>query len=189
MSMEEFLARINNFEELEKHYEKLYKAFSQKLPGELTEVVFNHLPDMLEKRDIIYDDVYKTAEKYIREIWESYNNADSCNYSKTPVKDVSPVPKPKTREEAEKELQSELEETPEKYHELYKKTHWECYEDEKPHEMFLYAVFNKMKEVLVEYYMNDILKLEADYLRILEQSIYYMCAIQFVQEIYKLEEN
>ena len=186
MSPEEFLAHINNSEETEKHYAKLYKAFSQKLPEGLTEVVFAHMPGMKEKRDTLYDDVYKIAGKYVGEIWEWYNQTESSNYFKLKVEGISPVPKPKTREEAEKELQSELKGVPDEHHEMYKKAHWEAYELDNPHEVFVYAVYNKMKEVFVEFYMDDILNLDSDYLRMFDEEIYLMCATEFVYNVYGL---
>ena len=68
MNPEEFLAFIKKTEEEDKRYEGLYKAFSKKLPKELAGIVFAQLPEMKEKRDTVYDDVYWNNREAVQEV-------------------------------------------------------------------------------------------------------------------------
>lgn len=46
-----------------------------------------------------------------------------------------------------------------------------------------------MKEVFTEFYIDDILKFDSDYLRYFDRGIYLMCSNQFADEIYGLIET
>ena len=187
MNREQFLSLLDDYEESRKLSKKCYMAFSTKLTKELTELVFNHLPEIDKKRNEMQAKVYEVAEKYMKEVKESFEWVNSSFYDKSPITKVSVVPKPITREDAEKQLVEELKDIPEEHHELYAKYHWEDYEHDKQHEDFLFAAFNKMKEVLVEVYFESIVDFDSDYLRKLDYAIYLMCAERFVQEVYELE--
>ncbi len=189
MSVEEFLNHIKRFEEKEAYYEMLYKGFSSKLPPELTEIVFKHLPELNKHRKKYENVVFEIAEKYIGEIWEEYNMVNSLNSNKGPMANLSPVKKPKTREEAEKEFHKDKGAIPEKYHEAFKKVFWESYEEDLAGEVYEYAVYEKMKEVFTEFYIDDILEFDSNYLRYFDRGLYLMCSNKFVDEIYGLIET
>lgn len=45
-----------------------------------------------------------------------------------------------------------------------------------------------MKEVLVEFYFDSIVRFESAYLRYLDYSIYLLCAREFLQEVYYVKD-
>jgi hypothetical protein len=119
MPLEEFRLHIKRFEELEAHYEELYKGFSQKLPKALSELVFKHWAELNQDRKNNEKTVFEIAQKYIREIWEEYNSVYSMNANKFPVKRHTPVKTPTTREEADKRRLKEMSKFPLEYHKEY----------------------------------------------------------------------
>uniref|UniRef100_UPI0032169639 hypothetical protein n=1 Tax=uncultured Draconibacterium sp. TaxID=1573823 RepID=UPI0032169639 len=182
MSIEEFYNFIKRSEEKEAYYKALYDGFSKKLPGSLAEIVFHHLPRLNEKKA----DVIKICEKYISEIWEVYNYVYSLNANGGPMADLRPVKKPTTRAEAEQKRLKEIQTIPRKYHKAYSEVFWESYEEELSREKYEYAIYEKMKEVFTEFYINDILDFESEYLRYFDRSIYLSCSCKFIEDIYSL---
>ncbi|MEN8117649.1 MAG: hypothetical protein ABFS16_11760 [Bacteroidota bacterium] len=189
MPIDEFYNLIKRQEEKEAYYEELYEGFSNKLPPQLTEVVFKHLPELKKNRIKYEKAVFEIAQKYVREIWEEYNSVYSLNYKGGgPMADLNPVEKPGTgREKAEKRLQKLKKELPAEYHERLQESFWETYEDELATEVFKYAVYEKMKEVFTEFYIDDIMEFESKFLRYLDRSLYLMCTLRFVDEVFSLE--
>jgi hypothetical protein len=187
MNKEQFLSWLKDYEESTKYAKACYQAFSTKLKKELTELVFNYLPVKEKKCYETQERVCEIVEKYTKEVKECFEWVNSSFYNKNSIKEVRAVPKQKTKEDAEKQLVEELKDIPKEHHELYTKYHWEDYEHDKRHADFLFAVFNKMKEVLVEIYFESIVDFDGDYLRRLDYGIYLMCAGEFVQAVYELE--
>ncbi|NQU54275.1 MAG: hypothetical protein HQ522_17240 [Bacteroidetes bacterium] len=108
------------------------------------------------------------------------------NFKKFAVTALAPVKKPTTREEADRKRLKEMSELPDKYHEQYTEVFWESYKEELVGEVYEYAVYEKMKEVFTEFYIDDILELDSDYLRYFDRGIYLMCSRRFVDGIYEL---
>lgn len=188
MSAEEFLNHIRKFEELEATYKKKYEGFHLKLPKELAEIVYTRLPGVESKHKNLKSEVLKIGETYVREIWEWYNHAYSSYFNNQTVNNSYSAQKPQTKAEANKRLELNIKDLPLQYHKEFIEMFWESYDEEHVHDLYKYAFFLKMKEVFAEFYLDDILELESDYLRYLDSSIYLMCSDRFIEEIYELFE-
>jgi hypothetical protein len=183
MSKEDFLNSIKRFEESEAKYEALAKKYEKQMPDALTNLVFEHLPKLQSEKEKFEQIISSIAQKYTDEIWEDFNTADWMNRSKDKVKPFK-VPKPKTKEDEEQELKVELKNIPKEHHALYSKIFWETDQGYKKHNSFVFACHNKMKEVFTSIYFDNVLSLEADYLRYFDGLLYFQAG-HFVQEIYE----
>ncbi len=99
------------------------------------------------------------------------------------------VPKIISREEEELKLSSEMLDIPDKWKNEYSQMFWETYEEEVKSQEYIFAVFNKMKEIMVDYYLNDIINLEGNLLRKLNGSLYHLAAWEMIDELYMLEDE
>ncbi|NQU51131.1 MAG: hypothetical protein HQ522_01185 [Bacteroidetes bacterium] len=186
MPSEEFLNFIKQSEERKAYYKALYEGFSKKLPPALAEIVFNYLPELTKQGKNKEQAVLEIGEKYIRNIWEEYNMVYSLNINGGPMAKLNPVKKPTSREEAEKKRLKEIKQFPEQYHKTYTKIFWEQYEDKLAREVFEYSIYEKMKEVFTEFYIDDIMEFNSDCLRSFDRGLYLMCTCSFTEDIYKL---
>ncbi|NQU51826.1 MAG: hypothetical protein HQ522_04745 [Bacteroidetes bacterium] len=186
MSAEEFLNFIKRSEETEAYYKALYEGFSKQLPTALAEVVFNYLPKFKNNREKYEKAVFETATKYIREIWDEFDSVNSLNANGGPMADLNPAKKPTSKEDAEQKRLKEIKEIPKQHHKGYTKVFWESYEEELVGEIFVYAVYEKMKEVFTKFYIDDIMEFDSAYLRYFDRGLYLMCTLRFVDDIYSL---
>lgn len=185
MGVQEFLDDINRFEEKEARYAELYKGFSRKLPAELVKVVFDHLPELNNNRDENLKAVQNIAARYVGVLWDTFNLADGRNAQGGSVPDMKPVRKPQTKGEAENILKEEIKIIPVHQQKLYTKIFWELYDEQQAREQYQYAVFLKMKEVFVEFYMDDVLELESPYLRYFDRCLALDVCL-FLEDVYEL---
>ncbi len=161
--------------------------FRKKLSEQLFKLILSSRPDIKKYKEQISERLQQLVSEYTEETFECYNSAGLMSLSKKDRGPVPPVPKIKTRPESEKELKKDIVDIPDSRKELYIKSHWEVYKYDKIHKKFVQKVHHKMKEVLVEFYADDIMRYEGNCIRSLDFDLYYYAASPFVQEIYKIE--
>lgn len=187
MGLEDFENLIRRMDEVEKLYENRYNGFSQELPLALTSVVFEYWPKMAENESKYKPLLFDIGKKYIREIWEDYNNCYSLNRSGGPMADLNPVD---TIDELETVLKIRCQESKNKYpdagDEFWDEIYREDYEREIKNLRFKLAVHEKMKAVFNKFYIDDVMEFESHILRYFERSLYLMCALRYVEEVYSL---
>jgi hypothetical protein len=186
MGWEDFNRFIEDWEEKEKHYQVLYDAYSQNLPTALAEEVFVFFPKLKQKPDT-QKAVVSIGEKYVGEIWEVYNNCSWLNTQGGAMAELNPARKPTTRKQAEQQRLNEIKGLPKKYHARYSKLFWKSYNENFITELFEYAIYEKMKKVFNQYYIDDIMEFESPILRYMDRCIYLTCMHEYVDEIYGLE--
>ncbi|MCY1720048.1 hypothetical protein OU798_06825 [Prolixibacteraceae bacterium Z1-6] len=180
--MEEFFNHIKRSEETEAYYQALYDGFRKKLPQTLAEIVYQYLPKLKAKEDA----VLSLGKEYVRRIWEQYNEVYSLNRTGGPLINLQPARKPTTRKEAEQKLTKQIKTIPKQHHKIYSEIYWDTYEEKLTRETYEYAIYEKMKEVFTEFYIDDIMEFESDYLRYFDRSIYLMCSNKYVDDVYGL---
>ncbi len=175
----------NTLEELEER-DKNGQNFLNDLSGQLFELIFRCRPDIKKYREQLSKPLKKLVTKYARETFQCFNRSSSLAYCKTEITALLNVPTLKSRKESEKELKELIKLIPHADVEYLKKIHWEEYRHQKQHENFILNVFKKMKEVLVEYYEENLMEFDGKYLRLLDGELYYFGAWEFVQEYYEI---
>jgi hypothetical protein len=163
--------------------------FRKKLSEQLFKLILFSRPDIKKYKEQISERLQQLVSEYTEETFECYNSAGLMSLSKKDRGPVPPVPKIKTRSESEKELKKDIIDIPDSRKELYIKSHWEVYKYDKIHEKFVQKIYRKMKEVMVEFYADDIMRYEGNCIRSLDFDLYYYAASPFVQEIYKIESD
>ena len=102
------------------------------------------------------------------------------------------MPNEKTKEDSQKELDDfltllkEVKMDGEATIANVKKEHWEVFEDDNKHIRFLKGVHNIAKEVIVEFYFDDILELNSNSLRMLDENTYIRSVEPYIEEVYEL---
>ena len=185
MSLDDLYRRIQRMDELEAKYNKLYEQFESKLRKDLPDTVFKFLPDYAEQKDKLEEKVIEVVDKYIREVWETYNLVYSRQKNQDEPRNLNPIPKPQSLEEATEELEGKLiniHEDRQHYCDLF----WELYEKKRQKELFLSSIYKKMKEALTTSYFDDILTLDGCYLREFDSDV-YNCAYWFIEAIYSIK--
>lgn len=190
MGLEDFENQIRRMDELDKLYANRYKGFSTELPPALTSVVFEYWPKMAENQATYKPLLFKIGEKYIRKIWEEYNNCYSLNRSGGPMADLHPVHTiDKLKPKYEKRCQELKSKYPDAGDEFWDEIIREDYEREKKNLQFKLAVHEKMKAVFNKHYIDDVMEFESHILRYFERSLYLMCALPYVEEVYSSKKN
>lgn len=161
--------------------------FRDKLSGQLFELVFSSQPNMKKFRDQLSAPLRELASKYALETLRCFDRAASLAYSKSETTTILTLPGPISETESEKELNELINHIPDEDVEYLTKNHWDEYRHQKQHEDFIFSIFRKMKEVLVEYYEANIMELDGKYLRLLDGELYHLVACEFVQEYYEIE--
>lgn len=186
--LDDFHRLIKRQEEKEAHYTALFEGFTKKLPFELSELVFQHNEHLAKHSNTYENELLKLGDKYARLIFEGFNNAHWLNNNKGPMADLNAVPLPGSdREEAEMYCQKLKEQLHEECHVEAEKSFWEEYQKQQESARFRYAVYQKMKAVFTEFYIDDIMEFESHILRYFDRSLYLMCTLRYVDEVYSLE--
>ena len=116
----------------------------------------------------------------------------SSQESGQPFKGENRPPKVKSKSESQKELQTfiaqikKVEVATEKDLAYAEEIHWEGYADEIKHQQFNKGLHDKAKDMLVEFYEEDILALEGDYLRMLDSYTYQLAIFSFSETVYAI---
>ncbi|MBE0651679.1 MAG: hypothetical protein IH595_12680 [Bacteroidales bacterium] len=153
------------------------------------EHVYHWYPEWQSSRSATIDKIKEITEEAVEEVIQLlYTLSDDCEKGK-PVGNKYPVPKPETREEAEMKLYERKKDYPEEDHEYLEQIHWEDFEWEQQRDGFLFETHRLMKKALTDHYLDDILELEADYLRELDSHVYYITAHPFVDECYQIMDG
>ncbi len=188
MGLEEFENLIRRKEEMEAHYNRLYKGFSSKLPPALTEIVFQYWPEMAANRNKYKPLLLDIGKKYVGEIWEDYNNCYSLNVKDGPMADLNPV---ETLEEFKKGFKEHCNKlknmVPEQNQEYLEEICREDYETEKKILLFKLDIHKTMKGVFVEFYIDDIMEFESHILRYFDRGLYLTCTLMYVDEVFSLD--
>lgn len=189
MNREELYWSFRNLGDRMKAMEARGEAFHNKLSQELFDLVFSYWPEMERYREQLTDPMRELAEEFSNEAMECLNVAEYYLRTGEPVKDVNPIPKPITEEDAEVQVQKYAHEFPTISHEEWRSMVWEDFEVEMRGNHFIHRIHQLMKQVLTEFYLEDILKLEPDHLLMLDDYLYIMGACRFSQGFYELEDK
>ena len=183
MTGKEFLKLLDEFTERLKEYIETRERFVEKLTNELCAYIKEHYP---RKKPVQIPDKLKSETKWCAifafESFEHVMKYQSKNKPYQPRHNFSIVT---SKEESEKELQEFLRQIPEKHHEYAIKMHWEDYEEKRVIQLFHKGLHNKIKEVLVDFFEDDILEMKSEYLRQLDEYTYLSALCPFIQEIFK----
>ncbi len=188
MGPQEFLDFINESEKSIKASQELEEAFLKKMEAELVEYVFNYYPQLQQHRKKYTNRLLKIAQTCAAEALECFGLVLSYQYENKPYFKKNENKKPQTKEESEKELQKLLSEIPLKYKNNAIKTHWEMFEEQQVYEYFIYNAHLKLKEIMVEFFFDDINEFEGGHLRMLDSYTYSLAIYPFIDECYEIIE-
>ncbi len=182
------------FEEPEDKYERLFQQTNQQqifrkfrfdFESEVYQVIKAYRPFLHEN---INAHVIKVKDILVRASGVASDILFSCIRGKGGSVLLG-VPKIINREEEELKLCKEMLDIPDEWKHEYSQVFWETYEEEVKSQEYIFAVFDKMKEIMVDYYLNDIIKLEGNLLRKLNGSLYHLAAWEMIDELYMLEDE
>jgi len=192
MNREEAYYRYKNASDRFEAMKEKGKAFHNKLSEMLFYHVFACWPEIEKYRDQFEGPVRELCVNSSSEAFEQFNNAHGMEFQKTEVGNVLEIPKQKTKEDVEKDIQKFIEEKQVndlEDVEYVKEIFWKDFGHEKEGETFIHGAYQIMKEALAEFYLDDLLKMEGKYLRVLNGDLYFFGANEFAQAYYKLEKN
>lgn len=164
---------------------EIRQRFESKLTDELCSFIKERYPN--KKPEQIPDEVKSEVKSFASSALNSFATALEAQVNNYPHKDSkSKLITVTSREKSEKELKEYLLTIPEEAHDYMTKTHWEDFERRRVHELFQKGIHDKIKEVLVDFFEDDILKLKSKYLRWLDDDIESLVVFTFIPKIYKL---
>lgn len=100
------------------------------------------------------------------------------------------LPKRKSKKEAQSYLEERLSEFPQKKaNETYIQSYWRNFDIELKYENFFFGVYDKIKEVLVEFYVQGIDQFEGEHLRRIDSDLYYLSSYEFARRALKLKSQ
>ncbi|WP_075590813.1 hypothetical protein [Labilibacter marinus] len=192
MDPEEFLNFIKKSDRELKEAMAIEKAFKKKLSEELFRFVFEYYPEFEVYRTKVSAELKDKCAYCSARMLDMLSNVISSQKDNTPFKEGSRAPKVKTRAESEKELQAFIAQINEIKGDFEadiayaEEIHWEDYEEEIKHQRFKKELHDKAKEILVEFYEEDVLALEADYLRMLDSYTYSLAIHVLIEAVYDM---
>lgn len=189
MEPTEFLEFLNRSEQEIKKLEKKERNFREKLSAKLVLLVFKYFPELESQRKRLLNSLQDISEQCAKIALECLGSAFHHAKNNIPYTEKKGIRKPRTKEESEKELQELLLLIDEKDHAYLSKIHWEEFENEQRHDGFYFKVHHKIKEVLVEFYFDEIQELSGGHLRLLEHYTYYLAVCEFVDAFYGIKEK
>lgn len=188
MDKYEFLDFVKRSQEKIEASAKYEKAFVKKLTIELFEFIFNYYPKYVPYRDKVTSKLKVLSNNCAKEIIENLGSALYYQRKNLPYKSKSGAKHPTTREESEKKLNELKKIVPKEEHEYLEEIHWEEFESSLRTEMFHVGLHNKAKEIMVDFFEEDILSLNGDCLRLLNDYTYLLSVYPFVDDVFSLLE-
>lgn len=188
MNHEELYHFFKRFDDQMKAMEANGQAFHQKLRHDLFDLVFAHWPELKTYREEMEKPLLDLATRSAHEAMECLNVAEYYWRTGDPVPKVRPVPKPLTAQDAEDQVQKFIREYPDVDPEEWRQVVWEDFEWEMKANHFLHRIHHAMKQALTDFYLDNLLRLEAGQLLLLDEYLYMIGAHQYAQEVYELEE-
>ena len=185
MTFEESAERFNRIFEKSDRFEKIFNMFSKDYLKSLKEVIQQHRPLIKQNIDNYNKQISLSIEKSMRWALETLffcMTNDVGDYNVT-------VPKRTDKDNEQEKLCLQLENIPDDDKELYSQIFWDGYDDIEKRENYNFAVFNKIKELLVKHYYNEIIELNGDSLRRLSGDLYYLAAENLIEDIYLIERK
>ncbi len=187
MNREELYWLFKNFGDEMKAMEARGEAFHAKLSQELFDLVFTYWPEWKLYREQMAGPLRKLAEEYANKTMEGLNFAEYHLVNDKPVEKITPIPKPMSAADAEAKVQKHVAEFPDVPIEEWRRIVWEDFEVEMRANHFVHRIHKLMKQVLTEFYLENILKLEPDHLLMMDYYLYLMGAYRFSDAVYGLE--
>jgi len=178
----------HSFEQSVGSWKERFDGFLAKLQAELCEFFFSYWPEMQSYKESIFNEVQQLAIYPGQEAYQAYLKANiNLNKGVRPVCDCN-VPKKKSRNEEEKSLKKLLTEFPAlKDNKEFIQSYWVNFEEDLKYDNFFFGVHNKIKGVLVEYYLRGITELESEHLRELDSDLYYLSSHEFSVQALKIK--
>jgi hypothetical protein len=157
------------------NWKKLCEDFAERLKEELIALSVGYFPELNACRDKWVEQLYPEIEYCSENILDRYEQIANSGGDKDKLTKIFSVPKPITKEDGEKFLQSELDKYPEKFHPEMIKWHEGTSAEDRFYDVFLHLVHKKMKEVLYSFF-PDIIDFTGDQLRAIDGDIFLMGA-------------
>ena len=177
----------SSVEELLKDWKDQFDGFHSKLPAELCEFFFSYWPEMEVNRELIIQDLRELADYSCQDAYFSLLTAKNYLSKGMPILENQSLPAPRSRDKEEKELEKLLKKFPILNNDDFIQSHWEDFELGVKVDNFYFQTHRKIKEVLVEFYFENINNLEVDQLRFIDCQLYYMSSFPFSQGSLKLK--
>ncbi|MBI9068261.1 MAG: hypothetical protein JEZ09_13290 [Salinivirgaceae bacterium] len=161
------------------------QAFFEKLARALQTLVFEQYPEYQSKQNKVSELLHEKSLLCASKVLDALGMAIYNQKNKISFNTKSKIIKPQTREESEKELQELINLYPNADIEYLKQVHWESFYERQRPALFHSCIHNKSKEILVEFYEDDILELSADGLRQIDSTIFYLAVCPFVEDFFE----
>lgn len=170
-----FMEAVDRFIDGLTNWKKLREDFRQRLKEELIALSIGYFPELESCRDQWEELVYPEIEYCSDSIFESYNQIASSGGDKDKLSEIFPVPKPLTKEDGDKFLQSEMDKYPGKFYPRLINWNKRIFDEDMFYDKFLHLVHKKMKEVLYSFF-PEIVDFTGDQLRAIDGDTFYVGA-------------
>jgi len=189
-------------------FEKLAKAFDhvakfsrkwhrqralcvEKLTKDLYEFGYNYFPEDHIDKQLWPEKLHEVSGKYAEKVADCLDEIWCYFRLETPAPDEALREiRPMSRVDAEKELKEALQQLPEEDHEFAIKFYWEEYFVKlKKDEQLIFQIHQHIKDVLMNFFSEEILMLKPEHFRILSNYTYHFCAWDFVNELNDLKSK
>lgn len=185
MNKEEFLDFLDRHEKKMEECQRVEAAFMKKAPIVLFSYILNYYAECNDYKHELRKALQRDLRLCADELLESIGSAIYYMHEGKPYNEYLSPPKVTTVQESQKELQEFLEKVPQEDHEHLKEIHWDEYSYELRYQSFCKGLHDKAKELLVEFYELEILELNGDCLRLLEDHTYFSAVVPLIEKFYE----
>ncbi|MBI9069046.1 MAG: hypothetical protein JEZ09_17245 [Salinivirgaceae bacterium] len=184
MDIPDFLDNLNKLSSELHEYLETQKNFRADLSSKLCNYACKQFP-ILNKNTIALNHIKKEADMSALMAFEYFIKTLDIKDSQFAQKTKSYLPKVKSQAESEIELQDFLKEIPLADHEYATKIHWEEYEYEKQSQQIKKTTHDIVKSVLVQHFEEDILLLNSERFRYLNNITWILAAEPFLEKVFE----
>jgi len=189
MDFEKLSKVFDHVTKFSRKWHKQRKLCVEKLTKDLFEFGYNYFPKEHFDRQQLSETLHELAGKYaekvadcLDEIWCYFRLETPAN--EEALREIKPI----SRVDAEQNLREALQQLPEEDHEFVTKFYWdEYFVKQKKDEQLVFQIHQHIKDVLMNFFSEEILMLKPEHFRILNNYTFHFGAWDFVDELSDLK--
>lgn len=189
MDFEEFYRLLDESVNGFKEYKETRDKFKSTLVNELLVYVYKEFPTPKPLNDKIKEELRAAAEICAMMSFDSFERACTLQAKNGVCTSRNFAPVVIAKELSEVKLNEFLLTLPKECHDEIKRMHWEKFEHHRIYQIYEKGLHDKIKEVLVMFFEEDILEFTSDSFRSLESLMTYYAYDSFRESVYELLEE
>ena len=189
MNREESFYTFKRWCDRQDELDRIGKDFHSKLTDELLNYILRSRPALNSCHMRMKETLHQLSLTYTWRIFECFNAVHFDAWEKTGGKNILEVPKPNAWEDLEKELQQKSKTQPYFDYDYMSAIYRKRFIREQEIEKFQRGAWQLMKQIITEFYADDMMEWEGKYLKELDGSLYHFCASSFARAYFEWENN